>query len=612
MDIDRNTIIGLILIGLVIAFTYSDFYKKMVYDGQVPQAGSATQQTEGPPLVQQEEGKTEPEAKSKPSETVAEEVSAEAAGEKRMTQSLIEDFQLAVKPVAEQRIEIETPLYQAVLSNRGPSVISWSLKHYLGPDSLPHQMIAEEWGNLSLSLPIQGDTLNLADFTFELLEGQSRIQLDEQTPSATVRMRLELGEGRIIEQAFVFYYDKYSLDMDVSIKGLEKIVDGFAYGINWAGGLKNSETNLNEDMNYTKAYALTANDIEEFDVGNKPFAVGGADDWIIRWGAIRTKYFTAAIIPTTQNGNGIKFVGRRIPLGDEQFLKEYSIELRMPYLRRDTQDRFTVYIGPLQYSIIKQYNVQLERMMNFGWKIIRPISKLVLWSLTMLYKVIPNYGLVIIIFSILVKLILYPLTKKSYQSMKEMQKLQPEMQRLREKYKDDPQKLNQEVMKLYREYGVNPLGGCLPMLLQMPLLYALFIVFRSTIELRGAPFFGWIHDLSVPDTVFTLPFTIPLYGSGVNILPIVMGLTMFYQQKMTIQDPKQKAMVYIMPIFFTLIFNQFPSGLTLYYTLFNVLSLIQQKYIPDDPGKPDKPAEKKKKKRRPRNRYEMLRQMRRQ
>ena len=612
MDIDRNTIIGLILIGLVIAFTYSDFYKKMVYDGQVPPPGPAKEQTQSAAPAASDTTKPESIDRGEKANVIEEEISPAVAAEKRMTQSLMEDFQLTPKPVEEKQIEIETPLYTAVLSNRGPSVVSWSLKHYLGPDSLPHQMVAGKWGNLSLALPIQEDTLNLAEFTFEVVEGAERIELSEQNPAETVRLRLDFGQGRIIEQAFSFYYDQYSLDMDVRIKGFEEIVDGFSYGILWTGSLRPSEANLNEDMNYTKAYALTANDIEEFDVGSKPFAIGGADDWIIRWGAIRTKYFTSAIIPKSQNGNGIRFIGRRIPLGQEQFLKEYSLELRMPYLRKETQDQFTVYIGPLQYSIIKQYNVQLERMMNFGWKIIRPISKLVLWSLTTLYKVIPNYGLVIIIFSILVKLILFPLTKKSYQSMKEMQKLQPEMQRLREKYKDDPQKLNQEVMKLYREYGVNPLGGCLPMLLQMPLLYALFIVFRSTIELRGAAFFGWIRDLSAPDTVFTLPFSIPLYGNGVNILPIVMGLTMFYQQKMTIQDPKQKAMVYIMPIFFTLIFNQFPSGLTLYYTLFNVLSLIQQKYIPDDPGKPGEPVKKKKKTKRPRNRYEMLRQMRRQ
>ncbi len=175
---------------------------------------------------------------------------------------------------------------------------------------------------------------------------------------------------------------------------------------------------------------------------------------------------------------------------------------------------------------------------------------------------------------------LFPLTKKSYKSMKEMQALQPIMQELNEKYKDNPQKKQQEVMSLYKEYGVNPLGGCIPMILQMPLLIALFNVFRSTIELRGAAFIWWITDLARPDTVAVLPFSIPLYGNTLNILPLFMGITMFIQQKMTMKDPKQKAMVYLMPIFLTLLFNSFPSGLNLYYALFNLFSIAQEKLIP--------------------------------
>ena len=164
--------------------------------------------------------------------------------------------------------------------------------------------------------------------------------------------------------------------------------------------------------------------------------------------------------------------------------------------------------------------------------------------------------------------------------MKDMQKIQPLMTEIREKYKDEPQRMNSEMMKLYKEHGVNPVGGCLPMILQMPLLIALFIVFRSTIQLRGAMFIpGWITDLSQPDTLFMLPFSLPMYGDQFNLLPILMALTMIFQSKMTMQDPKQKMMVYVMPIFMLVIFNRFPSGLNLYYTLFNLLTIIQQKYI---------------------------------
>ena len=208
------------------------------------------------------------------------------------------------------------------------------------------------------------------------------------------------------------------------------------------------------------------------------------------------------------------------------------------------------------------------------------------------YNFIPNYGIVIIIFSVLVKIVVYPLTKKSYKSMKEMSRVQPLLAELKEKYKGDPQRLNKETMKLYKEHGINPLGGCLPMLLQLPLLAALFIVFRSTIQLRGATFIpGWIDDLSRADTIFTLPFSLPMYGDQFNILPILMAGSMIFQSKMTMQDPKQKAMVYIMPIFMLLIFNQFPSGLNLYYTMFNVLTIIQQKFI-DNKGPQTVPEKK--------------------
>tara|TARA_B000000609_G_C23941714_1_gene224031 strand:- start:6 stop:548 length:543 start_codon:yes stop_codon:yes gene_type:complete len=168
--------------------------------------------------------------------------------------------------------------------------------------------------------------------------------------------------------------------------------------------------------------------------------------------------------------------------------------------------------------------------------------------------------------------------------MKAMTSIQPEVQKLRDKYKNDPQRVSQETLKLYKTHGVNPLGGCLPMLLQMPLLFALFIVFRSTIELRGAPFLFWIDDLSRPDALIDLPFFIPLYGDQISILPLIMGLSMFVQQKMSTvsANPQQKMMTQFMSVFMIVLFNQFPSGLNLYYTLFNILTILQQRFINRD------------------------------
>jgi len=193
---------------------------------------------------------------------------------------------------------------------------------------------------------------------------------------------------------------------------------------------------------------------------------------------------------------------------------------------------------------------------------------------------ISNYGVILVIFSIIVKIALYPLTKTSMDSMRKMQALQPMMAEIREKYKDDPQKMNQQIMRLYKEYGVNPAGGCLPMILQLPILYALWAVFSATIELRQASFVGWIQDLSSPDVVTTLPFRIPFFNiNEVSGLALLMGITMFVQQKMSVKDPRQKMMVYLMPVMLTLMFNSFPAGLNLYYFMFNLLSIAQQVWV---------------------------------
>jgi YidC/Oxa1 family membrane protein insertase len=209
--------------------------------------------------------------------------------------------------------------------------------------------------------------------------------------------------------------------------------------------------------------------------------------------------------------------------------------------------------------------MDLDRMVNLGWKIIRPFSIGILWFFVNLHKIIPNYGLVIIVFTILIKVVFHPLTHKSTKATLKMQELQPKLAQLKEKLKKDPARLNQETMKMYKQSGVNPLGGCLPLLFQMPIFYALFVVFRSTIELRGARFAFWLTDLSQKD---------PYY-----VLPIIMAGTMFWQQKITIKDPKQAMLVYLMPIMFFFFFYNFPAGLTLYWTVFNALSLIETYYF---------------------------------
>lgn len=612
MDIDKNTIIGLLLIGFIILFTSTDTYKRLVF-GTPPESASA-----GPQSIEREVlGDTLQVKDHIVADTPRAEESLQAATDADsltlLSQSIIADFGLQLQGSTQERIVIiDSPIYQIELSTKGPSIRSVTLKKYLGVDSLPVQLVHDAESNFSLRLPVQSDTLDLKDFVFSIDEDADIIRLSPENSSKKLRLSLDFGNGRIVREEFTFYHDRYSFDLDIQLEKLETFVDGLSYSISYRGGLNSTEKDIADDMGYARVYAAANDEIEDFGIDDILEADSGEKrilDWNISWTAMRTKYFSAVLIPRSTSSKGVIFRGYKEKVDEQSELHVFSSELVMPYTRKKTHDQITAYFGPLEYESLKSYNIKLENLLSFGPAyIIRPLSKFVLWSIKLLHQFIPNYGIVIILFSIFVKIILHPLTKKSYQSMKEMSKLQPLMAEIREKYGKDPQRMNAEVMKLYKEHGVNPLGGCLPMILQLPLLWALFTVFRSTIEFRGAYFVGWIKDLSGPDTLLTLPFlNIPL-----NILPLFMGITMFLQQKATASDPKQKAMVYIMPGVLTFFFYNFPSGLNLYYALFNLLSIIQQKFIPSaaEPKKDPARQEKRKAKSGKRlSRLEMMRQL---
>jgi YidC/Oxa1 family membrane protein insertase len=254
----------------------------------------------------------------------------------------------------------------------------------------------------------------------------------------------------------------------------------------------------------------------------------------------------------------------------------------MPYKGLASESaKFTVFLGPLDFDLIKEMGRGLDHILSLGWKFIRPITEYALIPLfNLIHKFIANWGLVIIIFSIIIKIALHPLTKKQMDSMRKMSKLSPMMNEIREKYKDNPEQMNKSMMNLYKDYGINPAGGCLPLLFQMPILYALYNVFASTIQLRQASFFGWIHDLSIPDSIVNLPASMPFGLHQVSGLALAMSVSMFIQQRQTsAANPQQKAMMWMMPIMMMVIFNSLPSGLNLYYFVFNMLSIGQQYFV---------------------------------
>ena len=477
-----------------------------------------------------------------------------------------------------------------ISSEQGGSIIQWKLNkydHYQGGKVDLIYGIDFHSADNGLEIELRdrdGNILRLNDFNLKVdLDDSTSLILDENNPTAEIEFYLPIENGRILKK-YIFHYNKYSADVIITFEGLQSFLGPQRwYSVRWINGLLATEENTREDYDYARAYAYQNGELTEFDVSEdkeKPKSPPGP---MTNWTGVCTKYFLASIIPYAPEGLTVELSGVGLQ-GNNGLIKVFSTSLGvtlpapMPPVHSDT---FTVYLGPLSYDVLKSYDKNLEKLvMSKGYEeYLRPISIPILIAFKFLHSFIPNYGWVIIIFSILIKLVLHPLTKKSYQSMSEMQYIQPQMTKLREKYKSDPQRLNREMMKLYKDHGINPLGGCLPTLLQMPLLFALFIVFRSTIQLRGEPFILWITDLSRPDTLFTFNFSIPFLGDSFHVLPFLMGATSIWQSKMTMTDPKQKMMIYFMPIFLIFIFYTLPSGLNLYYAVFNILSMFQTRMI---------------------------------
>ncbi len=563
---DKRTVIGIALIVIITLFM--PFYQRWITgDRKTRVVKPVTRDT----IVAQRSEPVPAEVMELPTEQYVDRDTVVSEG---LTPALFEEAS------EEKKIEIQNKYVRVVWSSkRGGNPILWELKDYKHYLTGTVNLINENGLKLSF-LNVDGKNVDLNEYNWfsNFIDG-NKVYLDKDRPEYSIEFTLPIKNGRIVK-TIRFLYDQYAIGMNIRFENLQEYIISRKYFIGWENGLPSTEINIRDDMNYSRAHTYMADELMSIDASSKydEEDYNGRVDWT----AIRTKYFVVSIIPGDPSlTNGVTVGGVKKKINKHE-IKSFDMTI-------DTQfdpipaysNNFTLYLGPLDYYVLRKYDVDLQKMvMNKDWyeRLFRPISLLIIPTFKFLYRFIPNYGFVIIVFSILIKLILHPLTKKSYQSMSEMQFLQPKMTELREKYKNDPQRLNKEMMKLYKDHGINPLGGCLPMLLQMPVLFALFIVFRSTIQLRGQPFILWINDLSAPDALY-LGVNLPLFGDNIHVLPILMGLTMIWQSKMSVTDPKQKMMVYFMPIFLVFIFYSLPSGLNLYYAIFNVLSMVQTRYI---------------------------------
>ena len=490
----------------------------------------------------------------------------------------------------EDFIRIETDLLKIMISTKGGSIARWEMKNYTSwhnksNPGFPVQLIYRGQREATISyVNNDGKKVDSKSMHFAFTNAERSYTL-KGNESITITAVHELAPGSAIVKTYTISGNSYACTAEVELRNMEQFMPQRTYDITWKGGLKFQEQNSVDESNTSIALTSVNGTIDEFDATEyaQPTSVQSAGE--IDFIATRTKYFVAAIIPQKKDPNAIAFMeGIKEGAPNEGHLEKYSLAYRNRYKGGVQKDAFTIYVGPQIYDTLQAYG--LEKTINFGtfygvkW-LVAPIGEyVILPTLSFLHTFIANYGIVIILFSLLMKIVLQPFSASQMKSMQKMKAVQPLLQKVQEKYKDDRTMLSQETMKIYSEYGINPAGGCLPMIMQMPILISLWSVLSSWMDIRHQHFFGWITDLSAPDVILDLGFKLPLFQvDKLSGLALLMGIAMFIQQKMTVTDPNQKSMVYIMPIMFIFMFSGFPSGLNVYYFVFTVLGILQQVWI---------------------------------
>jgi YidC/Oxa1 family membrane protein insertase len=510
-----------------------------------------------------------------PSASISESVSptdASSPPAEDTSKTLANPFGAATDTAAVERsiIEIETPTMALTLDGLGARLTRAALPKFREPSNGAVEILPQQGpGALGTVLtiggrrkPLDSEMFRLAGDTGKFEEGKRRVVFELARGSFTLRKTFTVPEsGNLLTVEHELIGEPQGLQ---------------SWGLSWAGGIRATEDFKGEaPRGYFQASVLAEGKVQKKNTSAVEHGVMEFPGQTYFLG-IQNKYFLAAIVPRAEQGPA------RIWKEDvgEKERKDVAVAGEILIDRSSgiasNQVGYDVYIGPLDFAALSATGLGIEGTVDLGYAWVRPLSQLILKLLIGMHKIVPNYGVVIILFSILTSLLFFPLTYKSTKSMRDMAALKPRLEALKQKHAKDPQKLSEATMKLYKEAGVNPLGGCLPLLLQMPIFFALYAVLFHTIELRGAPFVAWIQDLSQPDILFRLPFSIPFIGSAIGLLPIIMGITSFIQAKQSVVDPSQKAMTLMMPFVMTFVFFSFPSGLVLYWLTNNVMMILQR------------------------------------
>jgi YidC/Oxa1 family membrane protein insertase len=464
-----------------------------------------------------------------------------------------------------RQFTVSNPLYDVRFDTQGARIIGVTLRQYKSADGSPVRL--EGLPSVAVDLGDEKAKPVLADAIYETSDST-----DAAGNVLLVRFQAADSAGMRVMQTYSLDPKRYVIGLDVRMDGA--VARGISqYHVELQSWPLVTERNAQEDANNLQAVTRLGNDVFRHrfnDLKRNVRTHAGA----VAWTAVCTKYFSLAVVPAGASGqvsvSGLPQSAVAAAANGGTIPARVASTLVLPIPATGMSSRLLLYAGPNDYWALDKIGFHLEDMVNLGWRWLLPFSRAILRFLLFLHQFVPNYGLVILLLSALVKLVFHPLTASSMKSMRAMQRIQPEIESLRKRYESDPEKLNKAVFALYRENKVNPVGGCLPLLIQMPVLFSLYQVFLHAIELRHAPFVAWINDLSAPDMLFSV------MGFPIRILPVIMFGSAILQQRMTPTDPRQVQTMQLMNVFLLVLFYNLPSGLVLYWTITNLLTAAQQ------------------------------------
>ena len=524
----------------------------------------------------------------------------------------------------EEFYTMENNLMKITFSNKGGRITSVELKDYKTYNDKPLILFDDSSSLFGLSFFAQNRIIQTENFFFKsdnqnkniTVTGpevrnanEGRIRYNEENPGNknSISFRLEVESGRYIEYVYTMEHNSFMIDFDVNLQGMNQYITSnqsfLGFTLSYDVPRQERASRFGEDRYTNIVYKFF-----EDDVNNLSQAKSEEKDLTTRvqWIGFKQLFFSSVII--ADNFFSSAQIRQTKFENNPDYLANFYADIAIPYQGTNAEKKeLQFYFGPNHYQTLRQYNIELERQVYLGYAIVRPVNKyIIIPTFNFLRQFISNFGIIIILLTIFIKVILFPFTYKSYMSQAKMRVLKPEVDEINEKFgnsSDKAMEKQQATMALYRKAGVNPMGGCLPMLLQFPILVAMFFFFPTSIELRQESFL-WAHDLSTYDSILNLPFNIPFYGSHVSLFCLLMTITtIFYtrlnQQSVSTQAmPGMKAMMYMVPIMFLFILNSYPAALSFYYFLANLITIgqtyLMRLFVDDDKIKLQLQAKKKK------------------